>query len=36
VHLIPRRLGDVDDAVGGVRGVVPGQANYRKSGYRQP
>jgi diadenosine tetraphosphate (Ap4A) HIT family hydrolase len=36
VHLIPRRAGDVEDPVGGVRGVIPGQANYRKSSYRQP
>ena len=36
VHLIPRRAGDVEDPVGGVRGVVPGQANYRKEGYQQP
>lgn len=36
IHLIPRRTGDVDDPVGGVRGVVPGQANYRKAEYRQP
>jgi diadenosine tetraphosphate (Ap4A) HIT family hydrolase len=36
VHLIPRRAGDVADPVGGVRGVIPGQANYRKEGYQQP
>lgn len=36
VHLIPRRKGDVEDPVGGVRGVIPGQANYRKEGYQQP
>jgi diadenosine tetraphosphate (Ap4A) HIT family hydrolase len=36
VHLIPRRKGDCDDPVGGVRGVIPGQSNYRKPGYRQP
>lgn len=34
VHLIPRRSGDCDDPVGGVRGVIPGQANYRREGYR--
>jgi diadenosine tetraphosphate (Ap4A) HIT family hydrolase len=28
VHLIPRRLGDVDEPRGGVRGVVPGKAIY--------
>lgn len=36
VHLIPRRHGDCTDAVGGVRGVIPGQANYRTDSYRQP
>ena len=30
VHLIPRRTGDCEDPVGGVRGVIPGRANYRK------
>lgn len=30
VHLIPRYLGDVPDPVGGVRGVIPGRANYRR------
>ena len=36
VHLIPRRSGDTHDPVGGVRGVIPGQANYRKETYRIP
>jgi diadenosine tetraphosphate (Ap4A) HIT family hydrolase len=36
VHLIPRRSGDCEDPVGGVRGVIPGQANYKSDGYRQP
>jgi len=36
VHLIPRRKGDSEDPIGGVRGVIPGQANYRKPGYQQP
>jgi len=36
VHLIPRRSGDCEDPVGGVRGVIPGQANYRMPGYQQP
>jgi hypothetical protein len=36
VHLIPRRLGDCADPVGGVRGVIPGQANYRTADYQQP
>ena len=35
VHLIPRRAGDVADPVGGVRGVVPGQANYRSPSYKK-
>ena len=36
VHLIPRIHGDCDDPVGGIRGVIPGQANYRSSGYQLP
>lgn len=28
VHIIPRRYGDVDDPRGGVRYVIPGNANY--------
>ena len=36
VHLIPRRLGDCADPVGGVRGVIVGQANYKTAGYQQP
>jgi len=36
VHLIPRRNGDCQDPVGGVRGVVAGQANYKKTGYQLP
>ena len=36
VHLIPRNHGDCADPVGGVRGVIPGQANYKQSGYQQP
>lgn len=36
IHLIPRKNGDVADPVGGVRGVIPGQANYRKPGYKNP
>ena len=36
VHLIPRRAGDCTDPVGGVRGVIPGQANYKINGYRRP
>ena len=36
VHLIPRRSGDTQDPVGGVRGVIPGQANYRLANYQMP
>jgi diadenosine tetraphosphate (Ap4A) HIT family hydrolase len=36
VHLIPRRNGDCADPVGGVRGVIAGQANYRAAGYQLP
>ena len=36
VHLIPRRHGDCADPIGGVRGVVFGQANYKAAGYQQP
>jgi diadenosine tetraphosphate (Ap4A) HIT family hydrolase len=36
VHLIPRRHGDCADPVGGVRGAIPGQANYKAGGYQQP
>ena len=31
VHLIPRRHGDVDDPVGGVRNTIPGKGNYKKA-----
>lgn len=30
VHLIPRRNGDVEDPVGGVRNTIPGKGNYHK------
>lgn len=36
IHLIPRREGDCANPVGGVRGVIPGQANYKSHGYKQP
>jgi ATP adenylyltransferase len=36
VHLIPRRAGDCADPVGGVRGVVVGQANYKTADYQKP
>lgn len=31
VHLIPRYEGDTKDPTGGVRNVIPGKGNYRKS-----
>lgn len=36
VHLIPRIHGDCQDPVGGVRGVIAGQANYRSEEYQLP
>lgn len=36
VHMIPRKHGDCADPVGGVRGVIFGQANYKKTGYQKP
>lgn len=30
IHLIPRRIGDVPDPVGGVRNTIPGKGNYKK------
>ena len=36
IHLIPRRNGDCEDPVGGVRGVIAGQANYKTPNYKQP
>ena len=36
VHLIPRRAGDCADPVGGVRGVIPAQQNYKTGGYQPP
>jgi diadenosine tetraphosphate (Ap4A) HIT family hydrolase len=29
IHLIPRRRGDVEDPVGGVRNTIPGRGNYK-------
>ena len=31
VHLIPRKDGDCEDPVGGVRNVIPGKGNYKKN-----
>ena len=36
VHLIPRRVDDCADPVGGVRGVIHGQANYKTTDYQKP
>ena len=36
VHLIPRRHSDCADPVGGVRGVIVGQANYKSASYQLP
>jgi len=29
IHLIPRRHGDVEDPIGGVRNIIPGKGNYK-------
>ena len=36
IHLIPRRVGDCANPIGGVRGVIHGQANYKATGYVKP
>lgn len=36
IHLIPRRTGDCADPVGGVRGVIPSQQNYKTGTYKLP
>lgn len=36
IHLIPRRTGDCADPVGGVRGVIPAQQNYKTGSYVLP
>jgi diadenosine tetraphosphate (Ap4A) HIT family hydrolase len=36
VHLIPRRQDDCEDPIGGVRGVIAGQANYKSTEYKNP
>ena len=28
VHVIPRKIGDVDDATGGIKGVIPSKRKY--------
>ena len=34
IHLIPRRKGDVEDPIGGVRNTIPGKGNYKSPNYR--
>jgi diadenosine tetraphosphate (Ap4A) HIT family hydrolase len=34
IHLIPRRKGDVEDPIGGVRNTIPGKGNYKSPDYR--
>ena len=34
IHLIPRRDGDVEDPIGGVRNTIPGKGNYRSPTYK--
>ena len=34
IHLIPRRTGDVEDPIGGVRHTIPGKGNYKSPNYR--
>jgi diadenosine tetraphosphate (Ap4A) HIT family hydrolase len=36
IHLIPRRQDDCADPVGGVRGVIAGQSNYKSTEYKNP
>lgn len=36
IHMIPRHHDDCADPVGGVRGVIAGQANYKNGTYRHP
>lgn len=33
IHMIPRRKGDVEDPIGGVRNTIPGKGNYRSPTY---
>jgi diadenosine tetraphosphate (Ap4A) HIT family hydrolase len=35
IHLIPRRKGDVEDPIGGVRNTIPGKGNYKSPSYRE-
>jgi diadenosine tetraphosphate (Ap4A) HIT family hydrolase len=36
IHVIPRKLDDVEDPIGGVRAVIPGQGNYKSTLYKKP
>jgi len=36
VHLMPRNRGDCADPIGGVRGVIPEQQNYKTGTYKEP
>lgn len=36
IHMIPRRTGDCADPTGGIRGVLPNQANYKNPSYKNP
>ena len=36
VHLIPRNQGDCSNPIGGVRGVIPEQQNYKTGTYKEP
>jgi diadenosine tetraphosphate (Ap4A) HIT family hydrolase len=36
IHMIPRRAGDCEDPVGGVRNVIAGQGNYKTGTYKNP
>ena len=33
IHLIPRRNGDVQDPIGGVRNTIPGKGNYKSPNF---
>ena len=35
VHLIPRRIGDMEDPRGGVRHVIPNKGNYKNKNLNQ-
>lgn len=35
IHFIPRRNGDVEDPVGGVRNTIPGKGNYQSTSAKE-